>query len=420
LKQFLRFLFIGLAALLVLVAMLAAYMYFSVDNRIKSVQSKEFSKSEFVTRLDSTRISSDSVTQFITQLTERAHVQGCAVSIINLDTIVYQNYFGKRNVRKNEAFEGGDIWYAASLSKTVFADVVLQLCEEKIIHLDTPLVHYLKYPLPEYSNTIVQQFFGATPVDYSDLKGDPRLPLITARMCLSHTSGLPNWRWLEPDGKLRIKFDPGSRYSYSGEGMFLLQVVIEELTGQTLESLAVEKVFKPLEMESTSFRWQRGYEGHYVVGHDRNDSDLRIPKSNSPNGAGSMSTTLEDYTMFFQRVLGQGNSRYRELITPQVRITSKQQFGPNALTDTSDNDDIELSYGLGFGVYQTPYGRVFFKEGHLEGWQHYAVGFPERGLGLIIMTNSDQGEGIFKELIEFTTGNTFTPWYWEGYIPYRP
>ena len=63
-------------------------------------------------------------------------------------------------------------------------------------------------------------------------------------------------------------------------------------------------------------------------------------------------------------------------------------------------------------------GERFFKEGHLEGWQHYVVGFPDQGFGLVLLSNSDQAESIFKELIEFLSGNKSTPWSWEGYFPY--
>jgi hypothetical protein len=106
------------------------------------------------------------------------------------------------------------------------------------------------------------------------------------------------------------------------------------------------------------------------------------------------------------------------LLTPQIRIKSKQQFGPNAWLDTDENDSIRLSYGLGFGLYFTPYGKAFFKEGHLDGWQHYAVGFPEEGAATVVMCNSENAESIFKELIEVSIGNKYTPWYWEGFIPY--
>ncbi len=61
----------------------------------------------------------------------------------------------------------------------------------------------------------------------------------------SHTTGLPNWRWFEEDRKLRFHFEPGTRYSYSGEGLTFLQVVLERLTKKPLEDLMREKVFIP-------------------------------------------------------------------------------------------------------------------------------------------------------------------------------
>ena len=398
---------------------LAVFLYYRVDDSLEvHGQTSLFKNKQDIQRLDHTRLTSDSLTAFIASLMKKAHVHGLAVSIINDNTLIYQRLFGVKNNSTGEELTPGTLFYGASFSKTIFADVVLQLAEEKVIHLDTPLSTYLKEPLYTYRTNFLQRLFGANYIDYSDLKNDMRYKLFTARMCLSHTTGLPNWRWIEDDKKLKIKFDPGTRYSYSGEGLFLLQFVIEQLTGKDFKVIAAEKVFRPLQMASSSYVWQRSYEGNYCVGHDALGNTLGIPKRNAANAAGSLTTTLEDYTKYFQAVLMQNELRYKELLTPQIPIKSKQQFGPNAWIDTAENDSIRLSYGLGFGLYFTPYGKVFFKEGHLEGWQHYAAGFPERGTAIIMMSNSDNAESIFKELIEVATGNKYTPWFWEGYIPY--
>ena len=409
----------GVAALFII---LAAYIYLQVDMRVdiddKNVLSP-FPNSKSIVRLDSTTIPSDSITGHIEALRRRAGVTGLGVSIINNGDVVYQQYFGERNHAKGETFSPGTILYGASFSKTLLADVTLQLADEGLLHLDSPLYKYLRKPLPEYKTSTLAQFFGANNYDYTDLAGDDRYMMITARMCLSHATGLPNWRWIEPDGKLKFKFEPGERYSYSGEGMFLLQLVLEELSGKDFEQLADEKIFQALRFRRSSFVWQRAYEGHYAVGHDVNGNFIGIPKRNVPNAAGSLSTTLEEYTGYFNTVLGQGEQHYRLMTTKQIPIPFKQQFGPEALVETHDYDSIQLGYGLGYGVYQTPYGRAFFKEGHGDGWQHYAVGFPNRKTALVLMSNSDNAESIFKELIEFTTGNEYTPWYWENYIPHQ-
>jgi D-alanyl-D-alanine-carboxypeptidase/D-alanyl-D-alanine-endopeptidase len=69
---------------------------------------------------------------------------------------------------------------------------------------------------------------------------------------------------------------------------------------------------------------------------------------------------------------------------------------------------------------QTPHGRAAFKEGHGDGFEHYSILFPERGIGVLLMTNSDNGESAFKELLELTIADTYTPWQWENYVPYDP
>jgi hypothetical protein len=106
------------------------------------------------------------------------------------------------------------------------------------------------------------------------------------------------------------------------------------------------------------------------------------------------------------------------MTTPQIRIFSKHQFPTLATETTDENQTIRLSYGLGWGVYTTPDGDAFFKEGHDEGWRHYTVYFTRPRIGIVIMTNSSNGEGIFKELLESLLSNTFTPIEWEGFTQY--
>ena len=110
---------------------------------------------------------------------------------------------------------------------------------------------------------------------------------------------------------------------------------------------------------------------------------------------------------------------WREIFTPQTRIRSKKQFGPLAKETTSENDDIQLSYGLGWGMFKTPYGWAVFKEGYGSGFQHHSVLFPETGKGVLMMTNSENSGGLFKELLEVAMMDVYTPWKWENYIPYN-
>jgi len=240
-------------------------------------------------------------------------------------------------------------------------------------------------------------------------------------ICLSHTTGLPNWRWFEPDKKLKIKFDPGTRYSYSGEGIYLLQFVIEQITRKDYETISKERVFNPLGMANTSQVWQSRFDENLCLGHNDKGEPYELMKWKEASAGGSMSTTLEDFTKFYTAFIssqGMTKNVFTEMTSEQIRIKSKRQFGPLAIVDGSDNDNIQLGYGLGVGVFKTPYDRAFFKEGHDDGWGHYSVCFPDKKIAVIIMTNNDNGESIFKELLAFAIVDTFIPWQWENYIPY--
>jgi len=359
-----------------------------------------------IQKADGNYISTTYIDSLVKKLMNTGQVTGLELAIIDHNGIVYLNSYGYKNKAKQELNDTATCFYAASLAKSLFAFMVMQLVDEGKIDLDKPLYEYLPKPISEYEN-------------YKELAGDDQWKLITARNCLDHTTGFPNWRQLNPHGnnKLEIFFKPGGRFAYSGEGIYLLQMVIETITGQTLEVLAREKIFQPFGMYRTSFLWQPAFETDYAVGHDRKEDTLHKRRSGSANAAGSMETTIADYARFLLAVM-QGKEisqkSWQEMFSPQIRINSKAQF-PSLRTDTTNkNNNIQLSYGLGWGLFNTLYGRAFFKEGHDDGWGHYAIGIPEKQIAVLIMSNSSNGESIFTKLVEKITGVTI-PWKWEGY-----
>jgi CubicO group peptidase (beta-lactamase class C family) len=371
-------------------------------------------QAQSVKRIDGSQITVDSLTGRIQTLMNTAGVGGLGIVVYNDNKPLFMKTFGLANVPEQKPLKTSQVMYAASFSKTVFAYIVAQLVQEKVIELDKPLVQYLSKPLPEYN-------IPGWKRGYQNIKADSRYEQITARMCLTHTTGLPNWRWFEPDGKLKIKFNPGSRYSYSGEGMYLLQFVIEQITGKDYESIARERVFIPLKMEQTSYVWHPEYANNLVLGHDTTGKPYEFMEWKEAGCAGTMCTTLDDYSRFFSALMqhkGLSSAAFKNMIAPQVSIRSIKQFGPLALKDSTLNDNIELSYGLGLGVFKTPHGPAFFKEGHDEGWGHYSIAYPDKKIGVVIMTNNDAGESIFKQLLEESIGDIYTPWAWEHYIPY--
>jgi CubicO group peptidase (beta-lactamase class C family) len=367
-----------------------------------------------IARLDGTTIEPAALTTRIEELTREADVHGLTVTVFNDGEAVYSRAFGFADLGTRRPLETDTVFYGASFSKAVFSVLVMRLVERGVIDLDRPLQEYVDEPLWTNRGEAWHENLG-------DLRGDERYRKITARMCLTHTTGFPNWRWFEPDEKLRIRFDPGARYGYSGEGFTFLQVVLERLTGKRLEQLMREEIFGPFGMATSSYVWQPRFESDYAVGHRANGTVYPKDKDNAARAASTLETTTEDYARFVRAVLrGEGLTRasWKEIFSPQIRIRFRTQFGPGATEVTDANDAIELSYGLGWGLLRTPYGWGAFKEGHGDGFQHYSIVFPERGLGAVLMSNSDNAEGIFDMLLEAALADSYTPMEWEGYTPY--
>lgn len=373
-----------------------------------------------VTRLDGSTIRTDEIDRKVAALMIGAKVEGLNLAILNNNRVAYIKSYGFRNKAQNALLDTATIVYGASLSKAVFGYLVMKLVEEKVLDLDKPLYQYLKKPIPEYEY-------------FSDLKEDNRWKLITARMCLSHTTGLPNVRWFDPRevnpkldtlGVMKIYFQPGTKYAYSGEGFKLLQLVIEEITGKNIEVLAQEKIFRPFNMYRTGYTWHESFgDANVAVGHLNNGYIDQKKKRTVPVSGGSMVTTIADYARFIENVMqqkGMSEQMFALMFTPQIAIHSKIQFPPITTETTTENDAIHLSYGLGWGLMNCEkYGKAFFKEGNGESWRNYNINFPEKGIAIIILTNSENGESVFEELINTSIGETCIPWKWQGYIPYR-
>jgi CubicO group peptidase (beta-lactamase class C family) len=361
-----------------------------------------------VVRLDGSRIRPAEVDRFVEGLMRKARVTGLALAVLNRSEIVYLKAFGVRNVARNELLTVNSVMYGASLTKSAFAYMVMQLVDEKGIDLDKPVTEYLSKPLPEFPK-------------YADLRADERYKRITARMLLSHTAGFPNSRYLNDNAKLDIKFTPGTRYAYSGEGINLLGFVVEQITGRSIGALMRTRVFDRFGMARTSMVWEPRFASDYADGYDAQGKLIEHTRMQYARAAGSMDTTVTDYAKLLRGLLrGEGLSpaSREQMLSPQIRIQSGKQFPTLAMETTTENDGIKLSYGLGWGLFWSPYGKAFFKEGHDAGTENHAVCFDERKTCLLVLTNSSNGHSLFKDLLEAVLADRFTPWNWNDYIPF--
>ena len=225
-----------------------------------------------IQRPDGREVAISQIDTTTTRLMEAAHVTGAGIAIFHQSRIVYLKTYGTRDVERRLPLTPNSVMTAASLSKSAFATMVMRLVQEGAIDLDKPIHEYLPKPLPDYPK-------------YADLQGDDRYKRLTLRILLSHTSGFPNWRAFEEDRKLKIHFEPRTRYAYSGEGIDLAQLIVETVTGRSVASLIDEKLYRLLHMTRSSMVWESRFEDDFANGYDEYGRSLGPERRSAPDAA---------------------------------------------------------------------------------------------------------------------------------------
>lgn len=140
------------------------------------------------------------------------------------------------------------------------------------------------------------------------------------------------------------------------------------------------KIFNPLGMTMSSYTWQPRFESDYAIGHNTKGELYEKDKDNEARSGSTLETAIDDYTRFITGVLQNKiikPSSTKEMFSLQIRLRSVKQMGPLRFKDTTANDNIQLGYGLGWVVLQSPHGTGAFKEGQGHGFQHYSIIFPQ-------------------------------------------
>jgi len=276
---------------------------------------------------------------------------------------------GVKNSRTREPLETSTIFEAASLSKPVFAYLCMRLVDQNLLDLDLPLANILPDPRMSHS-----QAFGK----------------ITARMLLSHRSGLPNWG----GERLDFKFEPDSDFQYSGEGYVYLGKVVEKITGRTLSELFQTEVFDPLGMVNSSFTWKDAYSKNQAIAHDAfGDPNSSRRKSDTVNTASSLYTTVEDYLRFTKQ-LSSGTGLKSETFKTMLLPRGAAKFGePPSLPGNMD-----LQWCLGWGRLMVEGSPVYWHWGDNGDFKAWVMWRPLQKDGLAYFSNSSEGHALLEEI----------------------
>jgi CubicO group peptidase (beta-lactamase class C family) len=297
-------------------------------------------------------------------LMKEADIPGLTMAVVCDGRICWSKAFGVRNRETNDPVDENTMFEAASLTKPVTAYAALRLVDQGRLGLDKPLHEY--FPGQKYDK----------------LANDERYKNITARIVLTHTTGLPNW------GTKLIR-EPGKLFSYSGEGFLYLGRAIEQISGMSLQDFAKKEIFDPLAMAHTSYIWNETYAADGASGHDRHGYPNGQRKNREPNGAASLLTTARDYAAFLCAVMnGQGLKKetVAHMISPQVKAT---RWG------TAEPDD-HVTWGWGWGIQPGNNGLGYWHWGDNGDLRGYTVTYVDLKTGFVYFTNSENGLSIVE------------------------
>ncbi len=310
-------------------------------------------------------------------LAEKA-APGGSLAVGRYGRIVHIKGYGRLDTAASSAMvDENSIYDMASLTKVIATTTAAMILEEQgLLDLDRTVASYLPG-------------FNA-----------PDKAAITVRMLIEHKGGLEAFAALYRDTKGRDEYltkinarparsAPGTATVYSDWDLILMQLIIEGLTGQTLDRFTTEKIFAPLGMTSTMFNpdsasyWQRvapteidSVRGGLVVGkvHDENANAM-----GGVAGHAGLFSSLSDLTVFAQMLLNGGEYNGVRIVKPE---TLARWTAPQSRTSSRALGWDTPSKGSSSGRHFSP--RSF---GHT-GFTGTSIWIdPERGLFVILLTN---------------------------------
>lgn len=313
------------------------------------------------------------VDNFIETYQKYYRIPGVSLALIKDGKVVYNKTYGVRNTLTQVPVDGNTLFEAASITKPVFAFAVQRLAERGVIDLDKPLYLYLPYP---------------------DIEYDERYKLMTARHVLTHRTGFPNWRSMNPDGKLNLRFTPGTDYNYSGEGFEYLKLVVEKITGKKVEQVLQEEVIRPIGLYHTFFSKNDSLDRMASDGHfDFLPNPADPPES--PGMAYSMYTEANVFTKFMLYLLEQRG------LSAQTYVTMLQKHSDYNYDPGQEKPGIPTYMGMSLEIRETPFGKTFGHGGNNGDFKCKFEVYKDLKMGYVIFTNSNTSDLLLGAMRQF-------------------
>ncbi|HEX6961633.1 MAG TPA: serine hydrolase domain-containing protein [Lacipirellula sp.] len=328
---------------------------------------------------------------------------GACVLAIDGGEVVFKEGFGLADVESRDPCTPATNFRMASVSKQFTALAVMLLVDRGQLALDDTL----------------DEFFSGGP-KYWDK--------ITVEQLLTHTSGLPDYENLIPEGTtLQLDdmdvvrmlldadeplFQPGAQWQYSNSAFVVLGMIVEIAAERPFHEFMADEIFRPLEMNDTLL-YQRGLNevAHRAFGHEWKDERwVRADQSvtSATRGDGVVYTSLEDYEKWLRSLVfpvrgvsDADNADHHaaasasetprtivEVLTPE---SHRAIFSPQEKTTRGDSH-----YGYGWFIDEYRGERRIHHNGDSRGFRICSQTFPDRRAAVLLQFNSEVDEDMTK------------------------
>ena len=300
-----------------------------------------------------------------------ANTPGCAVGLAKDGKTLHTRGYGMANLEYGVPLTDQTVLESGSVAKQFTASALVLLAQDGKLSLDDEIRKYLP-EVPDFCKTI------------------------TIRHLLTHTSGLRDqWGLLGIEGRgpgsqvhsalttldlvvhqKMLNFPPGSRYLYSNTGYALAGLIVQRVSGKSLDAFTQERLFKPLGMTHTQWRDDftevvkgraTAYDGTEAAGF-RTD----MPFTNMI-GNGGLLSTIADLLKWNENLDSPkvGGQAYVDALQTRMRLTNGRTI----------RYALGLEFGDLFGVKQIGHG------GSTAGYRTYLARYPEQRVSVAVWCN---------------------------------
>ena len=330
---------------------------------------------------------------------DKYSVPGAAIALIREGKVVWSKGFGFADLSARIPITTDTEFNVGSLSKTPTAWAIMQMADEGKVELDAPVDTYLRrwrLPPTSFDNsqvTIGRLLSHTSGISNHNYHGwDPTSPLPPIEDSLSGKTGT---------GAVQVVTVPGSGFHYSGANYAILELVIEEKSGQPYSTYMDSQIFRPLRMSHTQYGLPGDFEKTMAKPYDALERPLPILRYNELAAAG-LTTSIHDLAIFAAAGLKDrtGSDPGRGLIKAE---TAREMQSPKPNTKWADEDPFgpNPQYGYGYAVRPDQF-RDETGVGHggtNNGWESLLQIIPSTGDGIVIMTNSSNGSAVIASIL---------------------